>query len=233
MIVRVLAAAFALGAIPSHGEAAESRCFGTVAQGRIEDSVRLPMSGPNFSAYSRVAAAAGRTHVHSTVARIVEASYRSLEIALPGTVFVYGETGLAEGGRFKPHHTHQNGTSVDFFVPVRDGQGRSVALPTPVTKHFGYDTEFDKNARFEGYRIDFEAMAEHLYQLHVAAKTEGAGLALVIFDRDYLPRLFATPRGPWLRDHLNFMRGKPWVRHDEHYHVDFAIRCDTNRPKSR
>jgi len=24
---------------------------------------------------------------------------------------------------------------------------------------------------------------------------------------------------------LNFMKGEAWVRHDEHYHVDFAVPC--------
>lgn len=229
----ILCAAMALMLVPSIGTAAESRCFGTVANGRITDSVRLPLRGPNYSAYSMMAAGAGRTHVHSSVARIVERSYRTLETSLPGTVFVYGETGLADGGRFKPHRTHQNGTSIDFFVPVRDGKDRSVPLPTPITQRFGYDIEFDKQARHGEYRIDFEAMGEHLYQLDAAAKAEGSGIALVIFDRDYLPKLFATKRGPWLEKRLTFMQGKPWVRHDEHYHVDFAIRCAAAPTASR
>lgn len=229
----LLGVSVAIAFLPSIGAAAESRCFGTVANGRIADSVRLPLSGPNFSAYSTIAAGAGRTYVHSSVAQIVERSYRTLETALPGTVFVYGETGLADGGRFKPHRTHQNGTSVDFFVPVRDGKDRSVPLPTPVTQRFGYDIEFDKEARHGEYRIDFEAMAEHLYQLDAAAKAEGTGIVQVIFDRAYLPKLFATKRGPWLEKHLSFMRSKPWVRHDEHYHVDFAIRCKAASTASR
>src|SRR6188474_3128375 len=45
--------------------AADSQCFGTVSKGRIERSVKLPTSGPNFSAYSTLAATAGRTHVHA------------------------------------------------------------------------------------------------------------------------------------------------------------------------
>ena len=59
-------------------------------------------------------------------------------------------------------------------------------------------------------------------------KTSGpasCGIALVIFDTAYLPRLRATPRGPYLQQNLKFMKGKPWVRHDEHYHVDFAVNC--------
>ena len=45
--------------------AADSQCFGTVSKGRIEGSVKLPTSGPNFTAYSSLAATAGRTHVHA------------------------------------------------------------------------------------------------------------------------------------------------------------------------
>ena len=67
-------ACFAQNAVVS---AAKSQCFGTVGNGRIEGSVKLPISGPNFSAYSSAGAAAGRTHVHSKVAQIVTAAYAS------------------------------------------------------------------------------------------------------------------------------------------------------------
>jgi penicillin-insensitive murein endopeptidase len=120
--------------------------------------------------------------------------------------------------------SHQNGSSVDFFVPVRDLAGRPARLPTPASQRFVYDIEFDRDARVGEYSIDFPALAEHLFQLDQAARARGHGIALVIFDTRFLPRLFDTPRGPALRQ-LNFMKGKPWVRHDEHYHVDFAIPC--------
>ncbi len=58
---------------------------------------------------------------------------------------------------------------------------------------------------------DFPAMSEHLYQLAVAAKARGVGIALVIFDTAFLPKLFATARGPYLQRNLPFMIGKPWV----------------------
>jgi penicillin-insensitive murein DD-endopeptidase len=204
---------------------AGSQCFGTTSNGRIEASVALPTSGANFSTYSRLAVAAGRTHVHAKVADIVTHAYAELARRTPDVRYVYGETGWPSGGRFKPHRTHQNGLSVDFFVPVRDQAGRSVPLPTPVGERFGYDIEFSAEGRWGEYRVDFEAMAEHLYQLHRAAAERGVGLALVIVDKPFLPRLFATPRGAYLTQHMNFMKGKPWVRHDEHYHVDFAVPC--------
>lgn len=204
---------------------AASQCFGTVSNGRLESSVALPTHGSNFSPYSRLAVTAGRTHVHATVADVVTAAYAELARQTPEVHYVYGETGWPSGGRFKPHRTHQNGLSVDFFVPVRDAAGRSVTLPTPVGERFGYDIEFDAQGRWGEYRIDFAALAEHLYQLHRAAADRGIGLALVIVDKPFLPRLFDTPRGAYLRQHLNFMKGRPWVRHDEHYHVDFAVAC--------
>jgi penicillin-insensitive murein endopeptidase len=156
---------------------------------------------------------------------VVVAAYAALEQSAPGRVFVYGETGWPSGGRIRPHRTHQNGLSVDFFVPVRDKGGRSVPLPTSVTNRFGYDIEFDQDGRFGEYTIDFEAMAEHLYQLHATAKGRGVGIALVILDPPYLPKLFATTRGPLVRQSLKFMKGAAWVRHDEHYHVDFSVPC--------
>ena len=208
--------------------AAESRCFGTVSNGRIEASVKLPAGGPNFTAYSTLAAAAGRTHVHSVVAEVVTAAYAALQTRSPSTTYVYGETGWPSGGRFRPHRTHQNGLSVDFFVPVRNAEGQSVPLPTGVTDRLGYDIEFDAAARYGEYSIDFPALAEHLYQLHLAAKSRGVGIALVIFDPLFMPRLRATPRGGYLLQNLPFMKGKPWVRHDEHYHVDFAVPCQPN-----
>ena len=103
-----------------------------------------------------------------------------------------------------------------------------MALPTGLTNRFGYGIEFDANGKYGEYSIDFPAIAELLYQLHLAAKTHGVGIALVIFDKSFLPKLFATPRGSYLQHNLPFMKGKPWVRHDEHYHVDFAVPCKPN-----
>jgi penicillin-insensitive murein endopeptidase len=218
--------AIALAALPcSASSATESTCFGTVANGKLENGVALPSSGPNFSSYSTAAELVGRTYVHSRVRDVVVNSYKALEAAAPEKVFIYGETGWKSGGRIKPHRTHQNGLSVDFMVPVVNRAGRSVPLPTNALNRFGYDIEFDAAGRYDELEIDFLAIAEHLYQLQLAARTQGIGIALVIFDEAYLPRLFATARGQYLKQNLKFMKGKPWVRHDEHYHVDFAVRC--------
>lgn len=176
-------------------------------------------------AYSDAGVMLGRTFVHETVGMIVSTAYRELEQSLPDTQFVYGETGWQSGGSFRPHRTHQNGLSVDFFVPVRNTSNRSVPLPTNIANKFGYNIEFDAQGKYGEYTLDFEAMAEHLYQLDLAAKKFGAPIKLVILEQQFLPRLFATKRGNYVKANIKFMPGKAWVRHDEHYHVDFAIKC--------
>jgi penicillin-insensitive murein DD-endopeptidase len=208
---------------------AQSICYGTSSTGTVDGAVKLPSSGANFSAYSDVGVALGRTYVHTQVLEIIVAAYRELEQTSPETRFVYGETGWKNGGSFKPHRTHQSGLSVDFFVPVRDGTGLSVALPTNIANKFGYGIEFDSRAKFRDYTIDFDAIAEHLYALDIAAKKLEAPIKLVIFDPAYLPKLFATKHGDYLKSNVKFMQTKAWVRHDEHYHVDFSVAC---KPKS-
>ena len=212
-------------AIAVSAQAKESRCFGTPADGRLEGGVPLAYEGANFSPYSALGVGLGRSYVHSRVASTVAAAYAALAVALPRTVFVYGESGWEDGGRIRPHRTHQNGLSVDFMVPVRDADGASVPLPTGVTNKFGYAIEFDAQARHGTLTVDFDALAAHLHALHVAARAQGIDIRRVIFERAWLPKLYATRHGPYLREHVEFMRTDAWVRHDEHYHVDFRVRC--------
>ncbi len=210
---------------PAAVAAAESICYGTPSNGRLEHGVQLPESGTNFEPYSSVGVSLGRTYVHSKVAEVISAAYSSLARSAPGVQFVYGESGWEHGGRIRPHRTHQNGLAVDFMVPVRDAKGRSVALPSAMTNQFGYGIEFDSRARFDGLTIDFEAIAEHLYALHQAARTAGIGVKRVIFDPAFVPRLYKTRRGDFIKTNIPFMKGQAWVRHDEHYHVDFSVSC--------
>jgi len=203
----------------------ESVCFGTTDNGRIENAWKLPTSGKNFTAYSDIGAVAGRTYVHSSIYRVILDSYKGLAVQLPQKKFVYGETGWKNGGRFRPHKTHQNGLSADFFVPVTDGNGNSVALPTNPLNKFGYSIEFTADGRYKNYKIDFEAMAAHLLALKKVADQRGVKIWRVIFDNDLQKLLFQSSRGKELRAQLTFSKKKPWVRHDEHYHIDFIVPC--------
>jgi len=102
-----------------------SRSIGTPAQGELHDGKRLPSRGENFRAYSDLGALLGRNAVHHKVRDAVLEAYAELARDHADVTFVYGETGWPGGGRFEPHRTHQNGMAVDFFVPVRDRDGRA------------------------------------------------------------------------------------------------------------
>jgi penicillin-insensitive murein endopeptidase len=203
-----------------------STCYGSVGNGRLADGVQLPARGDNFIAYSAVGVELGRIYVHSRVRRVVLDAYANVQKTMPDKTYVYGETGLAHGGPIRPHRTHQAGLSVDFMVPVLNDANRSVPLPSAPSNKFGYGLEFDDQGRIPGFRIDFDAMAEHLYQISVTAHQNGMAIERVIFDPRLTERLLSSSRhGAELRRSMPFMKERPWIRHDEHYHIDFRIPC--------
>ncbi len=200
-----------------------SRCLGTPSKGRLENGVQLPARGANYRTYGQVPWRLGRTYVHEDVRAAVLEAYAALETSQVGHVFVYGETGFFEGGPFEPHRTHQNGLSVDFMVPVRKGAAPA-QLPTTPGNRFGYGVHFDRLGRSGGLAIDFEAVAAHLAELRRAAEQRGMRIEKVIFAPELRRRLRGTTRWGEIRD-LPFTKKRVWVRHDEHYHVDFATSC--------
>lgn len=206
--------------------AGESTCFGTTSNGSLENGVKLPAGGNNFTSYSRAAILAGRTYVHSEVRDIIVDAYEALEITHPGKVYKYAETGKQNGGLFKPHKTHQNGLSVDFMTPMKTKSNKSVHLPTNVFNRLGYDIELDSKGKYKELSIDYEALAAHIAELHKQAKSSGHDLWRVILDPDLQPPLFETAHGLYLRKYIQFTKKRSWVRHDEHYHIDFALACE-------
>jgi penicillin-insensitive murein endopeptidase len=207
-------------------DAKGSTCYGTTGNGRLTHGVKLPSKGANFTSYGVVPEMAGRTYVHDKVRDIVVEAYRILEADQPVKVFKYAETGFEEGGRFKPHKTHRNGLSIDFMVPVVDSAGASTHLPTHALNRYGYDIEFDAQGRYGEYRIDYEALAAHIVALRQASRKKGLGLWRVIFDPGLAPNLYRTRYGEYIRKHIEIPRKPSWVRHDEHYHVDFVVGCE-------
>lgn len=209
----------------SNRSVADSVCYGTTSDGRLENGVQLPTKGVNFVSYGTVPEVAGRTYVHSKVREVIVEAYRILEQDQPGKVFKYAETGFKEGGQFKPHKTHRNGLSVDFIVPVIDSVGKSVYLPTHPFNKYGYGIEFDARGRFEDYTIDYEALSAHIVALHKAAAQQGIGIWRVIFDPKLSPNLYKTKYGGYIKQNIEIPAKPSWVRHDEHYHVDFRVEC--------
>jgi len=199
-----------------------SRSIGSPSNGSLEHGKRLPTSGHNFGCYSRVGTLLGRNSVHSSVRDAVVDAYAVLEKRAPGWHFTYGETGWPRGGRFRPHRSHQNGLSVDFMMPLRDIKtNEPVRYPASPLNKFGYGLEFDQRGALETNEIDFEVLARHLAALDEASKRHGLVIAKVILAPEYLPLLWSTDTGKTLRTKLPFMETPAWVRHDEHYHVEF------------
>ena len=207
-----------------------SICFGSTANGRLENGWKLPARGENFVSYSTLGRMLGRTYVHSTVYSILLEAYRALANSAPERIYVYGETGKKRGGEFSPHKTHRNGLSVDFMVPVLNTEQRSVPLPSHALNKWGYALEFDASGQLDELKIDFEGIAAHLSALHRAALEHGADIDRVIFDPELQPFLHETNHWPYLRDNIRFSSRRSWVRHDEHYHVDFKLECQPNAP---
>ncbi len=204
---------------------ADSICYGTTAKGKLEHGCELPYSGDNFTAYSHIGSVLGRTYVHCKVSDVILAAYKELKQDHPDKIFVYGETGWESGGRFKPHKTHQNGLSVDFMVPVLDESGKSVPLPTGIFNKYGYGLDFDAEGHYENLAIDFEAMAAHILAIKNAAEANYVKIRRVIFDPKLQPFLHTTSAWPELAGKVTFSSRRSWVRHDDHYHIDFDIPC--------
>lgn len=203
----------------------ESECYGETKKGKLVGGVKLPNKGANFVSYNILGGMLGRTFVHSKVKTAFLTAYKSLESHFPEKVFKYAETGFEKGGKFSPHKTHQNGLSIDFMVPVVDTNGKSVHFPTNLLNKFGYSVEFSNDGKFEEYTIDFESLAAHIKELDKATKNSGFSLWRVIFDPKLQPKLMKTRYGEYLRKNVQFSKNRSWVRHDEHYHVDFNLPC--------
>ncbi len=208
-----------------YASANTSTCYGSTAKGRLDNGVQLPYSGANFESYSMIARLAGRTYVHSSVKKIMLNAYKYLEQEQPNKKYKYAETGFKEGGRFKPHKTHTNGLSIDFMVPVINKSGKSVYFSTTPFNKFGYNIEFDNKGKYEDLKIDYEALAAHIVALHKEAKKLKLDLWRVIFNPKLQPYLFKTKYANYLKKHIQFSKKRSWVRHDEHYHVDFSVPC--------
>lgn len=198
-----------------------SVCHGTTRDGWLDNGV--PVTGGGVARpYCWVCTRALRTYGFDRAVEAVDLAYGNMGTAHPQTAWVYGESGFPWGGRFRPHRTHRNGLSFDLMVPLADG----ASLPANPTNRFGYDEHFDADGRGRAGRIDFAAMADHLAALDQSTRGKGGRIARVIFAPDLQDDLFSAPGSGEIR-HLTFSTRPSWVRHDNHYHVDFDFPCQS------
>lgn len=193
----------------------DGACIGETHNGSLRGAKRLAWTGENFRPFCHLCVLALRTYGDARVIDAVEAGFEDVATQTDAE-FAYGEIGFPWGGRFYPHKTHRNGLSVDFMVPLVDG-----VMPLNAWERFGYDLEFDHGTGAKGAdRIDFDAITAHLLALDSAARVRGGQVARVFFAPDLQGNLSSEVRAK-----LRFNTRQSWVRHDDHYHVDFAFPC--------
>lgn len=223
-----------LSACFSSGNAAEPKGVPSIAYGgggcgKLEEGEALPCSGDNYEAFASTACALGRNYLHPLVTKTVVEAFGVMAKELPKRQWQYGDLGWEEGGSFRPHKTHQNGLAADFFVPVNAEDGSSALVPISVFNKFGYDVEFDQRGHYEDLSIDWRALTSHLIALETVGAKHGVTIKRVILTPEFQKLLLkADPRAT--RFQGRFSRRRSWVRHDEHYHVDFELPKRFRRP---
>jgi len=190
-----------------------------VCKGVSVPTKAMPASGANFSSYCLPCIAALRTFAREPVIDSVVAAYGDVAVSHSSTKFLYGEIGLPNGGRFRPHRTHRQGLSVDLMVPLKEGE----VMQTSVRNRYGYDVEFDAQGRGEQGEIDFTALSSLIVALEKQAKMRDGKIRRIFFAPDLQPELREASSGT-LSD-IRFNKRQSWVRHDDHIHVDFSFPC--------
>lgn len=198
-----------------------SHSSGRRGRGRLEHGHVFAPVGVGHQAYSMLGAGLGRQYAHHAVRDTLTEAF-AVRRAAGAARYVLGETGLRGGGRMRPHRTHQNGMSVDVFMPVRDAGNQPSSLPTWPWHGFGYRWEFDRAGSAPPYHIDFVELAELLRATEARAAAHGLELERVIIAPEYVPLVLATAPGKRLGAIASRLTRRPvWVRHDEHVHLDF------------
>ena len=200
---------------------ASSRSHGTRSDGHLEHGKRMPSFGSNWRTYSPLGSTIGRTAVHDRVRDTLLSSWAELAETHPDVTWQLGETGWPGGGDFWPHQTHQHGLSVDHIVPVEGGAG---LLPCRIWNGLCYGLHTDAQGDFGASRVDFEALVALIDTIARHAPRHGLRLRLVILAPDLQDDLARAPGGRALFGRVPFSSKGAWVRHDNHVHLDFAIR---------
>ena len=204
----------------------ESISTGTVGNGSLKNGRIVPFTGENFHYFDTVSYLKNRGFVHEKVLNALLASYTRLSETLPEIQFGLMECSRENGGRIRPHFTHQNGLSVDFMSPLCRNGKQCLDYDFQGAPH--YLMAFDADGNYSADKtvsIDFETMAVHLLTLAEEAKKSGLAIEKVILKLDLKDNLFATPSGKKLRASGIYFATNltPLVNalHDDHYHVDF------------
>lgn len=214
----------------THVNTGTSVSRGSVRDGKLENGWLIPFKGDNhryFSYFSYYIL--NNAYVHSSVYHTIMDTYATCEGTCPDRQFVLMECSGKHGGQMLVHWTHQNGLSVDFMVPKKNDNSKTILSNYMGMPH--YLLQFNGDGRLSFNRktvIDFEAMAHHILALDDAAQKNGLRIRKILFHTDMHDNLFSSAPGQILqqRDIRFISRLDDLVNrfHDDHYHVDFEMR---------
>lgn len=214
----------------THRNAGESKVVGGFANGSLTNAWLLPYCGENFKYFSPLSYyVLDRAYVDSRVYAAVTGAYENLARDFPDRYWRVMECSRETGGRMWPHRTHRNGMSVDFMVPKSRKGAPGYWLDWLGIWHYGLRfNDAGQSSLRPSTVLDFTAMGHHLLALDEAARASGLYLKKVILKIELKDDFFATEPGKQLRARgVYFARAlSPRVNalHDDHYHVDFAVR---------
>lgn len=210
----------------NQGNDGESKSTGTVSDGGLENGKLVPFYGVNFTYFDRESYLGARAFTNDKVRAIILDSYLNLHQEYPGRQFFLMELSNEHGGKISPHHTHQNGLSVDFMMPkIKNGQPY-YGLDSLGKEHYLLD--FNDNGELKkdtSIKVDFDLIVKHILILNDNAKKYNYKITKVIIKIEYKDELFSSAFGKELTQSGIYLvkNLSPIINavHDDHFHVDF------------
>jgi len=199
---------------------------GTYGNGTLINGKLIPFKGKNFEYFSETSYLLGRAFLNDVVLKILLESYQVLDSIYPEKKFFIMESSYKKGGEFYPHHTHQNGLSVDLMTPMLKNGKDYVGLDLMGIPH--YWITFDEHGNYSkdvSVSIHFNLVAHHILILHEIAQKYGYKVNRVHFQNTLHDELYRTEKGKELRAKgivLTTLTKVISEQHDDHYHVDFS-----------
>ena len=206
-----------------------SKSIGTVSDGELENGYRFKYKTKEYKYFSRLSYhVLRRAHVHSDVYEVTNEALAAMKLKYPKQKWRIMECSRKGGGRLWPHHTHQNGTSIDFMTPMKK-HGRQYRM-TNGLGIFHYLLKYTPSGKWGVRRkveVDFDLMAEFILELDRVARKKGMKVKKVILRTNLKDEFYATKNGNKVKKKgIYLVMNLPKIvneQHDEHFHIDFVL----------